>query len=166
MTFLRENSLEIRLPAEATGRRFDGDDHSLSHCMKAVDFIIELPDRIYYIEIKDPDQTANEVRRKQFSDELSSGKIDEELKTKFRDTWIYEWAERRIAGKPIYYLILIAFEQLTAAELSARKAGMERKLPILGPNKRNWQRPFVIGCAVFNLAAWNRTFANMPIRRV
>jgi hypothetical protein len=166
VTFLRENNLEILLPAEAIGRRFDGGDHGLSHCMKAVDFIVEMPDRIYYIEIKDPDQTANEASRKQFSDELKSGKIDEELKTKFRDTWIYEWAERRIGRKPIYYLILIAFEKLTAPELSARNSGVKRKLPILGPNKQNWQRPFVQDCAVFNLAAWNRTFVSMPIRRV
>jgi hypothetical protein len=166
VTFLRENDLEIRLPADATGRRFDGDNHGLSHCMKAVDFIVEMPDRIYFIEIKDPDQTVNEAGRKQFSDELSSGKIDEELKTKFRDTWIYEWAERRITRKPVYYLILIAFEKLTASELSARKSGVERKLPVLGPSKQTWQRPFVRGCAVLNLAAWNRTFANMPIRRI
>ncbi len=166
MTTLRENGLEIHLPAEAIGRRFDGDDHGLSHCMKAVDFIVEMPDLIYYIEIKDPDRTANEQRRKQFSDELSSGKIDEELKTKFRDTWIYEWAERRITRKPVYYLVLIAFEKLTASELSARKSGVDRKLPVLGPSKQNWQRPFVRGCAVFNIAAWNRKFANMQVRRI
>jgi hypothetical protein len=166
VTVLRENRLEIHLPVEATGRRFDGENHGLSHCMKAVDFIVEMPDRIYYIEIKDPDQTANVERRQQFSDELSSGKIDEELKTKFRDTWIYEWAERRVTRKPVYYLILIAFEKLTAAELSTRRSGVERKLPVLGPSKKNWQRPFVRGCAVLNVAAWNRTFANMPIRRI
>ena len=152
------------MPVGAMGRRFDGEDHGLSHCMKAVDFIVELADRIYFIEIKDPDQTANEVRRQQFSVELSSGKIDEELKTKFRDTWIYEWAERRIARKPIYYLILIAFEKLTIC--FQPKSGLERKLPTLGPNKENWQRPFVRGCAVFNLAAWNRTFDNMQVRRL
>jgi hypothetical protein len=166
VTFLRENGLEISLPAEANGRRFDGDDHGLSHCMKAVDFIVEMPDRIYYIEIKDPDQTADEVRRKQFSIRLSSGKIDEELKTKFRDTWIYEWAERRITKKPVYFLILIAFDKLTASELSARQLGIKRKLPILGPSNKNWQRSFVQGCAVLNMAAWNRTFANMQVRRI
>jgi hypothetical protein len=166
VSVLREKNLEIYLPMDAVGRRFDGEEHGLSHCMKAVDFIVEMPDRIYYIEIKDPDQTDNETRRRQFAADLSSGKIDEELKTKFRDTWIYEWAQRQALRKPVYYLILIAFEKLTASELSARKSGVERKLPVIGPSNQPWQRPFVRGCAVLNLAAWNRTFINMPVRRV
>jgi hypothetical protein len=165
MTVLREGNLEIRLPVNAIGRRFDGDDHGLSHCMKAVDFVVELPDRIYFIEVKNPDQSQSEERKTAYSLELSSGRIDEELKTKFRDTWLYEWAERRTT-KPVYYLVLIAFDRLTAAELSVRKSGISRKLPVLGPENRPWGRAFVRGCAVLNVTAWNRMLQDMPVRLI
>jgi len=56
MTTLAEGDLQIALPAGAAGRKFDdGATHGLSHCMKAVDFIVELEDRILFIEFKDPD---------------------------------------------------------------------------------------------------------------
>lgn len=162
---LQENLLEIRLPEGASGRRFDGEEHRLSHCMKAVDFIVDLPDRLYFIEVKDPDQSANETRRLAYAKRLKSGEIDIDLKVKFRDTWMYEWAEHRIS-KPVFYLVLLAFEQLTAAELQARKSGIEKQLPLNGPDGRPWQRSFASGCAVFNIAAWNRSFPNMPVRRL
>lgn len=162
---LQESQLEIRLPEGVRGRRFDGNEHKLSHCMKAVDFIVELPDRLYFIEVKDPDQSADEIRRLEFAKRLGSGEIDNDLKIKFRDTWIYEWAERRIS-KPVFYLVLIALEQLTAAELQARNSGLKKQLPLNGPDGRPWQKSFASGCAVFNIAAWNRSFPEMPVRRL
>ena len=139
MTALRERQLEISLPANAVGRRFDGDGHGLSHCMKAVDFIVELPNRIYFIEIKDPDESVDNSNKVIFRDRLISGKIDGHLKLKFRDSWIYEWSERRVS-KPVFYLVLIAIEQLTAADLTVRKASLDKQLPLLGPGNRPWQR--------------------------
>jgi hypothetical protein len=165
VTILRENGLEIALPDGAIGRKFDGPEHGLSHCMKAVDFVVEMPNRTYFIEVKDPDGATDAERQKDFAERLASGKIDDDLKTKFRDTWLYEWAARR-TKKPIYYLILIASEGLSGAELSTRKAFVERKLPLDGPLNQAWARPIVHGCAVFNIAAWNRSLPSMPVRRI
>lgn len=50
---LREGNLELELPPGAKGWKFDDAGHGLSHCMKAVDFIVELPDRLFFVEIKD-----------------------------------------------------------------------------------------------------------------
>ncbi|MGC8733127.1 MAG: hypothetical protein ACP5RC_12855, partial [Halothiobacillaceae bacterium] len=56
MTVLAEGDLQITLPAGVVGRKFDDEaSHGLSHCMKAVDFIIELEDRTYFVEFKDPE---------------------------------------------------------------------------------------------------------------
>ena len=165
MTVLVERQLEISLPAGAAGKRFDGEEHGLTHCMKAVDFVVELTDRIYFIEVKDPDETADEMSRIEYARRLRSGEIDNALRNKFRDSWIYEWSERRVS-KPVYYLVLIALAQLTAAELSARKSGVEKQLPLHGPKGRPWQRPIARGCAVFNIEAWNRNLPNMPVRRL
>jgi hypothetical protein len=165
VNILREHSLEICLPDQANGRRFDGDDHGLTHCMKAVDFIVEMPDHVYFIEIKDPDRADANLQREVFCENLRSAKIDQELKTKFRDTWIYEWAHGRIEEKPVYYLVLIALSGLTSVDLSTRKTALSRLLPISGPSSKEWKRPFVRGCAVFNLEAWNRNFPGMPVQR-
>ena len=54
MTVLAEDDLQISLPATAKGRKFDDEvTHRLSHCMKAVDFIVELKDRVLFIEFKE-----------------------------------------------------------------------------------------------------------------
>ena len=51
---LSEGNLEMEIPGVLRGGRFDGADHGLSRCMKAVDFVLELADRYLYIELKDP----------------------------------------------------------------------------------------------------------------
>ena len=54
MTILTEDNLQITFPDDANVMKFDDDkSHGLSHCMKAVDFIVELEDRVSFIEIKD-----------------------------------------------------------------------------------------------------------------
>ena len=55
MTRLEEGDLLITFPEGADGRKFDGPEHGLSHCMKALDWIFELKDRTYFIELKDLD---------------------------------------------------------------------------------------------------------------
>ena len=56
MTTLREGNLQITFPQGAKVRRFDDRaSHGLSHCMKAVDFIVEEVNRTSFIELKDPD---------------------------------------------------------------------------------------------------------------
>ncbi len=87
MTVLREGDLELRLPAEALGRRFDDASHGLSHCMKAVDFIIELADKILFIEFKDPEHPrARPAAQAAFVKEFQNGEIDSSLVIKYRDS--------------------------------------------------------------------------------
>lgn len=167
MTTIAEGDLQITLPADAVSRKFDDKTtHGLSHCMKAVDFIVELDDRTYFIEFKDPENPKAKLEsRAEFIKKFMSGEIDSDLKIKYRDSWLYEYAEGR-AEKPIYYLILIGASTLSEAELLARTDALKSKLPMNGPAGRLWKRPFVNGCAVMNLATWNRIFAKMPARRI
>ena len=48
-----EGDIEINIPGAVGGGRFDGPKHGLSHCMKAVDFVMELADRYLFIELKE-----------------------------------------------------------------------------------------------------------------
>ena len=167
MTTLREGNLQITFPRGAKARKFDdGASHGLSHCMKAVDFIVEEADRVLFIEIKDPDDpNAEEARRKKFVHKFLSGDLDKDLKYKYRDTFLYQWASGGV-NKPIHYWVIVAFHKLTEADLSARTDDLRRKLPLHGPPTGKWNRPIVAGCMVFNIDTWNRHQPRFPLSRI
>jgi hypothetical protein len=165
MIFLSEDEVRIGFPNGTRARRFDDDQHGLSHCMKAVDFIVELADRILFIELKDPDNSKAKAKDKaDFMKRLSSGEINRDLALKYRDSYIYELSEDR-AKKPVYYWVLIAAAALDAAELLTRTDALKKYLPVEGPDGRKWARPFVSGCAVMNIESWNRVLPNFPASR-
>lgn len=66
MKTLTEGNLKISFPDDAKARKFDDSKtHGLSHCMKAVNFVVEDKHRIYFIEFKDPEKpdVKKETRR-------------------------------------------------------------------------------------------------------
>ena len=166
MTVLTEGNLQITIADAVNARKFDGNDHGLSHCMKAVDFVVELTDRYLFIEVKDPQapQTPDD-RLKDFVCRFQSGRIDRDFFYKYRDSFLYEWASGR-ANKPIDYFMLIAVDSLTDAHLLSRQRALEGKLPILGPSSRPWKRPIVRGCGVFNISSWNKILPDYPVSRL
>lgn len=165
MTVHTEGDLQITIKDDLPVRKFDGDSHGLS-CMKAVDFIVEEPDRYLFIEFKDPqDPGSTPERRCSFIQNLQSGKLNETLKYKFRDSFLYELASGR-ADKAVDYLVLIALEALTTPLLLHLRRELERKLPINGPNDQPWARPIASSCAVFNIKKWNENFPGYPIERL
>ena len=164
-TTFTEGNLQILFPAGTAARRFDDDQHGLTHCMKAVDFIVELPDRYLFIEFKDPQHPGSLERdRTKFIQGFLAGRIDEDFKYKYRDTFLYEWASGR-ANKPIYYCVLVAMDTLTEADLITRTDDLKQKLPVEGPSAGTWKRPIVAGCAVFNVSSWNKNFPDYTVSR-
>ena len=57
MTTFTEDDLQVTFNNVVHARRFDDSSHGLSHCMKVVDFVVELHDRYLFIEFKDPVRT-------------------------------------------------------------------------------------------------------------
>lgn len=164
MSELAEGELRMRVPPGRTGRRFDDESHRLTHCMKCVDFIVELEDRVLFIEFKDPEHSrAPAENRRAFIADFESGALDETLVRKYRDSFLYEWAAKR-TRKPIHYLVLIALSSLDAAMLLIRTEALKSRLPIHGP-EGVWSRSFVDKCVVLNLEAWNRTFPKFKVTR-
>ena len=164
MTVFTEGGLQITVNNAVSARKFDdGTVHRLTHCMQAVDFIIELADHYLFIEFKDP-QNPPPVADS-YQQRFTAGRIDRELQYKYRDTFLYEWAAGR-ADKPIDYLILIALDALKPAHLHIRRREMERKLPLLQLSFGQWTRPIVRNCYVLNIASWNRHFPDYPIQRL
>ena len=165
MTTLREGDLRLTLPDPVVGRTFDNPQHGLSHCgLKAVDWILELPGRIYFVEVKDPDDP--EARRHKHGDdfvgELQAGKLTRKLAAKFRDTFLYEWACDRV-DKPINYIVIVASKALDDPQLLHRAEDLKRMLPVGTP--AGWSRAIAHGCFVFNIAEWNEVFPDYPLSR-
>ena len=162
MIALTEGNLQISVQGAVNARKFDDDGHGLSHCMKAVDFILEFPDHYLFIEFKDPDAPdIPQQARAEFLRSFEEGQRDEELKHKYRDSFLCEWASGR-ADKAIYYLVLIAQHDLSPGDMLRRTNALERILPLQLPSSVTWTRPIVSGCGVFNIDAWNRNFPDYP----
>ncbi len=90
MSTFTEDDLQITFTNVVSARKFDGLDHGLSHCMKAVDFIVELPDHYLYIEFKDPQNPAgSDPEGGAYLQRFKKGQIDEDLKYKYRDSFLY-----------------------------------------------------------------------------
>ena len=134
--------------------------------MKAVDYIVEEDDRVSFIELKDPEHPrAKEGNREDFIRRFQAGKLDEDLKYKYRDTFLYEWASGGL-DKPIFYWIVVAIETLSSADLSIRTDNLKRKLPLNGPSSGAWKRPIATDCKVFNIETWNKHRPRFPLTRI
>ncbi len=166
MTDLVEGNLKLSVPASVVASRFDGSAHGLSHCMSAVDFILETSSHYLFVEFKDPDNpdAISHKSSAEFVAEFQSGKIDADLYRKFRDTWLYRNSEKKVR-KPIRFLVLVACSSLGTPELSARQSELRKKLPVSGNGGQDWNW-FVEDCLVFNLESWNKALPQLQIERV
>ncbi len=172
MPVLIERELEFDFPAAVQARKFDHDDHGLSHCMKAVDFIVELADRYLFVEVKDPFTTLSDPAaatnadkaRKAFLNRLSSNRLPLELARKYRDSFLYRWAEGKL-DKDVYYVVLLEIPSLDPAEYLAITERLKRVLPT-NPVPPSWSRPLVQGVAVMNMASWNALGTYGSVRRI
>lgn len=168
MPAFTEGNLQFDFPTALRHEKFDDvTTHFLTHCMKAVDFIVEFPDRIVFLEVKDPQHPkATPVAVTEFEQKLHSGKlVENELRPKCVDSLLYKLATQDIdPHKPIYYYILIALDTLGEPELATMTDELKARLPVVEAGGRVWGKfaaagkpaHFIQGCAIFNLATWNR----------
>ena len=164
MTEFTEDDLQVTFNNVVRARRFDDSSHGLSHCMKAVDFVIELDDRYLFIEFKDPENPNIPTQHRAAAiQNLQTSEFDEDLKYKFRDTFLYEWAAGR-ADKPVDYYVLIDVNDRSL--LSRRLDLLERNLPQKPPRSGAWIELIVHRCGVFNIADWNAEFPDYQVRRL
>jgi len=158
---LQEGTLQFNFHGSLDAIKFDEPDssspdfHGLSHCMKAVDFVVEYSDYYLFIEVKDP---PDEQRYGQVKDQ---NELIFNLRTKFRDTFLYRWAEKKLE-KPIRFQCLIEMENALTSIISDQ---LKREIPITNLPDR-WNRNLVELCSVTNLKTWNISFPDIPVTRV
>ena len=94
--------------------------HGLSHAMKAVDLIVELEADYLFVEVKNfylPDE---------YQDGNHFNHLRDVLKHKYRDSFLYRWAEKK-TDKPIHYLCLLTLDN---ALISRMNKELKLQLPI------------------------------------
>lgn len=129
--------------------------HGLSHAMKAVDMIVEFEANYLFIEVKDFFDPSFYNENDHFNH------LREILKYKYRDTWLYRWAEGK-TNKPIIYLCLLELEKGLITRMTKE---MQKQLP-LKPCGPRWCNEISNGCAVLNLELWNKRFTSWPVSRL
>lgn len=136
--------------------------------MKGVDIIAEYEKAYVFIELKYYDdefaakynilpyrQTNGEQTEEEKETRKSFKWLKNYLKYKYRDTFLYRYAEGQ-EEKPIYYFCLITFED--ALNIAMRKS-LAKELPI-GNEGRRWVKGIAKSCQVLNVDTWNRNFAH------
>lgn len=158
---LIEKDLEFNFSDALDVIKFDDDSrHGLSHCMKAVDFVVELQEAYLFIEVKDPSHPsaiAKDVRK--FQNKAVDGRLQKDIVEKFRDSFLYRWAEEKL-DKPVYFLSLITLEE---ALLKNFQDELHRRLPM---NSNRWAKQMALGCHVLNISSWNRSFPKWQVQRI
>jgi hypothetical protein len=173
---VRAGGFEFEFPEALEAFVFDEPDrakphfHGLSHAMRAVDLLVELPGDTLFIEIKDfhaPDDydfklAITDAEKHERNSRLAH--LRDVLVHKFRDTWLYRWAERPTAGpdKPVRYLCVLTLDN---GLLGVVGKEMRRRLPS-GLGGPRWQRSIAASCTVLNPQRWESAFPAWPIRRV
>ncbi len=142
--------------------KFDETDNQSPHyhgvsVMKSVDVMAIFSKFDMWIEIKD--YQDEEIQRMQKEGDQRKKGDTYHLKTwlrnnlvrKYRDTFLYRYAENKI-GKPIIYVCLLNFDPTL---LSYIRQELIRNIPCGIPTKR-WNRPLIERLIVLDEKAWGR----------
>ena len=135
--------------------------------MKGVDVMVELEQAYLFVEVKHYDNLADFIKNADDDIETIRKKQDHHkwlknyLKYKFRDTYLYRYAEQK-TDKPVHYLCLINFDN---ALNSAMNKILKKELPVGKPTNR-WILKLAESCQILNMATWNKAFPNWEVNQI
>ena len=135
--------------------------------MKRVDVMAEFHDRYIYVEVKDIGTPKKYKEPSRGGVGAKSGELDrfsalkEELKHKYRDSYLFRQAEGKV-DKPIHYICLLGLDN---AQCGVMRDALSKELP-LGRAHSLWKDAIVHRCEVFNLRGWNSVHSDMPVTKL
>lgn len=135
--------------------------------MKAVDIVAEFEAAYFFVELKDySDQWTHDTPEAAIDSEEGYqlkrfNWLKNYLKYKFRDSYLYRYAENRV-DKPIHYICLITFDNALNSRI---QKALELELPV-GKVSSRWTRALAESCHVVNLERLNRNFPGWSVTRV
>jgi hypothetical protein len=131
--------------------------------MKFVDLLIEEPDRLLLVEIKNPNQGKGYPARDEFINKLekfTDNNLVSDLVEKIRDSYTFLHLMKR-AGKPLIYVFLLPDDILSKIHLLTIKEKLFKK--IKNEAKEPWKLDYVKDCAVLDVKKWNELFSSYRI---
>lgn len=148
---LQEQQISIDFIDVIEAFKFDDrNKHRPSHTMKAVDFIAEYQNYYVFLEVKDP----------RSSDEKTIDERVNNLKLKFRDSFICRYMQSKV-DKEIRYICFLSIETPLLLNLN-------KKLNQLLPTEVPYQKQDLVSwCVVLNEEKWNKWLSkSMRLRRI
>jgi len=148
--------------------KFDQQDHQHAEFhdlanMPRVDFLVELDNEIYFIELKDtniPD--AADKGGATFMKKIADGRVERSLAEKYLYTFFFRWAENQL-NKTVHFVCLITLEDPMVNILAD---DLSHALRHLLKSSKRWSRHPLASCQIHNLQSWKETFPEWPIRRL
>ncbi len=168
MNKLVEDDLQIDFIGALHAIKFDQNDpghpeyHDLQN-MPRVDFIVEMEDSIYFIEVKDPGRPdAVDVGGTKLLKKIVAGTLEASLIEKYLFSFFFRWAETRLE-KSVHYVSLITLE---SPLLQLIIEGLDKQLNHLSKKSVRWDREPLASCQVHNIETWQVVFPEWPVTRL
>jgi len=168
VTKLVEDKLQIDFVGALHVMKFDQNDpnqpdyHDLQN-MPRVDFIVEMENEIYFIEVKDPNRpNAVDVGSKKFLVKLQQGELAKSLYSKYISSFFFRWAECHLE-KSVHYISLINLE---SALLQPLIDDLGRQFMYLSKKSVRWHREPLASWQIHNIKTWQAVFPLWPVTRL
>ena len=168
---LIEKELEFDFRDALNAIQFDGYDHKMSHCMKAVDFLVEWDDEFWFVEVKDPSASTipNQLRGRELTSFINKMKdktlFSRELGPKLKDSFLYCHLQNNLPNKSLKYFVILAIDPLDHALLAHSIDQLRRYTCFLGPDNSAWPNRYIEAVAIFNQETWNKNLGHCPVSR-
>ncbi len=131
--------------------------------MPRVDFVVELPNAIYLIEVKDPGHpNARRENLVGFFTDMQNGTLDTSLFRKYWHSFFFRWAEDKL-HKDVHYLCLITLDDAMTVYLTDQ---LSIHLEHLMHRSTRWINHPIANCQVFNINNWNSIYPNWTVERI
>jgi hypothetical protein len=171
---LTEQELEFDFRAAITSAQLDEPgNHSMAHCMRTVDFLVEWPDEFWFVEIKDPSHSGipRNLRTQKiiraFVDKIQNRRLfSNELGPKLKDSFLYLYLSNRLPSKTMRYAVLLAVPVFDPALMLFAADELKISACLLGPDSSAWGNHYVEDVLVFNEQSWNDSLPDCPVRRL
>lgn len=165
---LAADGFSITVPEAAiSARLFDDEIKAISHTkIKSVDLIIEFETEYWFVEFKNLDNPTPRGRDRtpeEAAEEFAAKKLDDDLRQKFKDTWLFELGSGR-GQKPVSYFVVAGARHMESALLLRRTDALKKWWPFCQNSQcQVWPPERVIPCEVHNVETWNQLYPQCPI---
>ena len=131
--------------------------------LSAVDFVVEIPHEILFIEVKNPDsfRALEHGQRRDFIRKMSLDLFPIKMSAKFKDSILKELAAGRKFVKPIKYILLLECGEIDPKQRSTLLQRINGKVPKFSEN--GYSSVSKISVAVYNRKEFLNEYTDFKI---